>query len=47
MATTGTQPQDIESTVIAALASFGADPEVLTREATLERSTSTPSISWS
>jgi len=36
MATTGTQPQDIETTVIEALASFGADPEVLTRDATLE-----------
>jgi acyl carrier protein len=34
--TTGTQPQDIETTVIEALASFGADPEVLTRDATLE-----------
>jgi len=36
MATTGTQPQDIEATVIESLASFGADPDVLTREATLE-----------
>jgi acyl carrier protein len=36
MATTATQPADIEATVIEALASFGADPSVLTREATLE-----------
>ena len=36
MATTGTQPQDIEAAVIESLASFGADPEVLTRDATLE-----------
>jgi len=36
MATTGTQPQDVETAVIEALASFGADPEVLTRDATLE-----------
>ena len=36
MATTETQPQDIEATVIESLASFGADPDVLTREATLE-----------
>jgi acyl carrier protein len=34
--TTETQPQDIEATVIEALASFGADAEVLTRDATLE-----------
>jgi acyl carrier protein len=36
MATTGTQPQDIETMVIESLASFGADPEALTREATLD-----------
>ena len=36
MATTGTQPQEIEATVIESLASFGADPSVLTRDATLE-----------
>jgi acyl carrier protein len=36
MPTTATQPQDIEAVVIEALASFGADPDVLTRDATLE-----------
>jgi acyl carrier protein len=36
MATTGTQPQDIETMVIESLASFGADPEALTRDATLD-----------
>ena len=35
MATT-TTPQDIEATVMQSLAQFGADPDVLTREATLE-----------
>jgi len=33
---TKTTPQDIETTVMEALAQFGADPEVLTRDATLE-----------
>ncbi len=36
MATTQTQPQDIEAMVIESLASFGADPEDLSRDATLE-----------
>lgn len=36
MATTGTQPQDIEATVMESLAEFGADPAVLTRDASLE-----------
>ncbi len=36
MATTKTQPQDIETMVIESLASFGADPEALTRDATLD-----------
>ena len=36
MATTQTQPQDIETMVIESLASFGADPEALTRDATLD-----------
>jgi acyl carrier protein len=36
MATTKTSPQDIETTVMEALAQFGADPEALTRDATLE-----------
>ncbi len=36
MATTETQPQDIETMVIESLASFGADPEALTRDATLD-----------
>ena len=36
MATTETQPQDIEAMVIESLASFGADPEALTRDATLD-----------
>ena len=36
MATTKTQPQDIETVVIESLASFGADPEALTRDATLD-----------
>jgi acyl carrier protein len=36
MATTQTQPQDIEAMVIESLAEFGADPAVLTRDATLE-----------
>ncbi|HEV2777017.1 MAG TPA: acyl carrier protein [Solirubrobacteraceae bacterium] len=36
MATTQTQPQDIEAVVIEALAEFGADPEALSRDATLE-----------
>jgi acyl carrier protein len=35
MATT-TTPQDIESTVIENLVSFGADPDAVSREATLE-----------
>ena len=35
MATT-TTPQDVESTVIENLVSFGADPDVVSREATLE-----------
>ena len=35
MATT-TTPQDIETTVIENLVSFGADPEVVSRDATLE-----------
>jgi acyl carrier protein len=35
MATT-TQPKDIETMVIDSLASFGADPAVLSRDATLE-----------
>ena len=33
---TKTTPQDIETMVMASLAQFGADPEALTREATLE-----------
>ncbi|HEX8156495.1 MAG TPA: phosphopantetheine-binding protein [Solirubrobacteraceae bacterium] len=33
---TKTAPQDIETTVMEALAQFGADPDVLTRDATLE-----------
>ena len=33
---TTTQPQDIETMVIESLASFGADPEALTRDATLD-----------
>lgn len=36
MATTKTQPQDIETMVIESLASFGADSEALTRDATLD-----------
>lgn len=36
MATTQIQPQDIETMVIESLASFGADPEALTRDATLD-----------
>ena len=36
MATTASQPQDIETMVIESLASFGADPEALTRDATLD-----------
>jgi acyl carrier protein len=36
MATTGTQPHDIETMVMESLAEFGADPEVLSRHATLE-----------
>jgi acyl carrier protein len=36
MATTQTQPQDVEAVVIEALAEFGADPEALSRDATLE-----------
>ena len=36
MATTQTQPQDIETVVIDALAEFGADRESLSRDATLE-----------
>jgi acyl carrier protein len=36
MATTEIQPQDIETRVIESLASFGADPEALTRDATLD-----------
>ena len=36
MATAGTQPQDIEATVIESLAEFGADPAALTRDASLE-----------
>ena len=36
MATTKTTPQDIETTVMEALAQFGADPDALKREATLE-----------
>jgi acyl carrier protein len=36
MATTEIQPQDIENKVIESLASFGADPEALTRDATLD-----------
>lgn len=35
MATT-TTPQDIETTVIENLVSFGADPDVVSRDATLE-----------
>ncbi|MDP2712024.1 MAG: acyl carrier protein [Solirubrobacteraceae bacterium] len=35
MATT-TQPKDIEAMVIDSLATFGADPDVLSRDATLE-----------
>ena len=33
---TTTTPQDIENTVMQALKQFGAEPELLTREATLE-----------
>ncbi len=36
MATTQTQPQDIEAVVIEALAEFGADADALTRDATLD-----------
>jgi acyl carrier protein len=36
MATTKTTPQDIETMVMESLAQFGADPDALTREATLE-----------
>lgn len=36
MATTKTSPQDIETMVMTSLAQFGADPDALTREATLE-----------
>ena len=36
MPTTQTTPQDIETTVMESLAQFGADPAVLTRDATLE-----------
>ena len=36
MAPTQTQPQDIETVVIEALAEFGADRESLSRDATLE-----------
>ena len=36
MTPTATQPQDIETMVIESLASFGADPEALTRDATLD-----------
>jgi acyl carrier protein len=36
MATTQTQPQDIETMVIESLAEFGADREALSRDATLE-----------
>jgi len=36
MTPTQTQPQDIETTVIEALAEFGADPSALSRDATLE-----------
>jgi acyl carrier protein len=36
MATTQIQPQDIEAMVIESLASFGADPAALSRDATLE-----------
>ncbi len=35
MATT-THPQDIETMVLESLASFGADPDALSRDATLE-----------
>ena len=35
MATT-TTPQDVEATVIENLVAFGADPDVVTRDATLE-----------
>ena len=35
MATT-TTPQDVESTIIENLVTFGADPDVVTRDATLE-----------
>jgi acyl carrier protein len=36
MATTKTTPQDIEAMVMKSLEQFGADPDALTREATLE-----------
>lgn len=36
MATTTTTPQDIESTVIENLVAFGADADVVSRDATLE-----------
>ena len=36
MATTQTQPQDVEAVVVEALAEFGADREALSRDATLE-----------
>ena len=36
MATTQTEPQDIEAVVIESLAEFGADPSALSRDATLE-----------
>jgi len=35
MATT-TTPQDVESTIIENLVTFGADPDLVTRDATLE-----------
>ncbi len=36
MPTTQIQPKDIEAMVIESLASFGAEPEALTRDATLD-----------
>ena len=36
MATTEIQPQDVETMVIGSLAAFGADPDALARDATLE-----------
>jgi acyl carrier protein len=36
MATTEIQPQDVETMIIGSLVEFGADPDALARDATLE-----------